>query len=114
MIDLSEAYCAKVYEDKDTDKIFHITSGIPNKHRQGGQSAQRFARIREQKIVEYFKRINEKISDIEGKIVIAISFVYQNRFNKYLSSQNKSKIVKNITTEYGGLAGVYQARDIQI
>ena len=37
----------------------HMTSGIPGKTRAGGQSAQRFARIRESAAKEFFKRVAE-------------------------------------------------------
>jgi peptide chain release factor subunit 1 len=38
-----------------------LTSGIPGKTRAGGQSAQRFARIRESMAKEFFKRVAESI-----------------------------------------------------
>ena len=37
----------------------HMTSGIPGKTRAGGQSSQRFARIRESMAKEFFKRVAE-------------------------------------------------------
>ena len=39
----------------------HMTSGIPGKTRAGGQSAQRFARIRESAAKEFFKRVAENM-----------------------------------------------------
>lgn len=39
----------------------HMTSGIPGKTRAGGQSAQRFARIRESAAKEFFKRVAEAL-----------------------------------------------------
>jgi len=39
----------------------HMTSGIPGKTRAGGQSAQRFARIRESAAKEFFKRVAEEM-----------------------------------------------------
>lgn len=43
-----------------------ITSGVPRKHRAGGQSARRFQRIREGKIIEFYKRIAEHAKELFG------------------------------------------------
>ncbi|MCK4996772.1 peptide chain release factor aRF-1 [Candidatus Pacearchaeota archaeon] len=44
--------------------LHHMTSGIPGKTKCGGQSAQRFARIRESAAKEFFKRIAERMKDL--------------------------------------------------
>jgi peptide chain release factor subunit 1 len=41
----------------------HMTSGIPGKTRAGGQSAQRFARIRESMAKEFFKRVADHMKN---------------------------------------------------
>jgi len=41
----------------------HMTSGIPGKTRAGGQSSQRFHRIRESMAKEFFKRVAEHMKD---------------------------------------------------
>ena len=114
VIDLTEAYCSKIYSDGEIEKIFEISSGVPSKIKAGGQSARRYARIREQKIVEYFKRINERLSDVESKFIIGISFVYQNRLEKYLSTENKKKIIKFTSIEYSGFTGCHQLRNMEM
>ena len=68
----------------------------------------RFERLREGSIVEWFKRINEYLKEIDGNIYVGINFVYKERFRKYLSTENKNKIMEFGKTEYSGLSGIYQ------
>lgn len=46
-------------DGKHIKLLQHMTSGIPGKTRAGGQSSQRFARIRESLAKEFFKRVAE-------------------------------------------------------
>jgi len=48
-----------VLDGKHIKLLQNLTSGIPGKTRAGGQSAQRFARIRESAAKEFFKRVAE-------------------------------------------------------
>ncbi|MCS7125485.1 MAG: peptide chain release factor aRF-1 [Aigarchaeota archaeon] len=41
-----------------------FTSGVPGKHRAGGQSARRFERLREMSLNEYYKRVGEHANQI--------------------------------------------------
>ncbi|MEN2975146.1 MAG: peptide chain release factor aRF-1 [Candidatus Caldarchaeales archaeon] len=41
-----------------------FTSGVPGKHRAGGQSARRFERLREMSLNEYYKRVGEHANSI--------------------------------------------------
>ncbi len=50
-----------VLDGKHIKILQHLTSGIPGKTRAGGQSAQRFARIRESMAKEFFKRVAESM-----------------------------------------------------
>ena len=59
VIDLDECYCADVYSDGEIVKRFGEHSSVPNKHKKGGQSAARFARIRE----------NEKCAGLQNQAV---------------------------------------------
>jgi peptide chain release factor subunit 1 len=91
-----------------------ITSGIPGKHRAGGQSARRFERIREAQLNEFFKRIgnyaNEiflSITDLKG-IIIGGPGPTKYDFEKegYLDYRLKDMIVNKIDTGYIGEQGV--------
>jgi len=109
IVDLSECYCAQVMSDGEINKIMHLTSEVPNKHKKGGQSAPRFARIRENAITQWFKRINEYLKDVKAdNILLGINFMYQRRYMKHMSTYNKEKIIRTERNEYGGLSGVYQ------
>ncbi len=69
MLDTDEAYGLLIIErneasigildGKHIKLLQNMTSGIPGKTRAGGQSAQRFARIRESAAKEFFKRVAE-------------------------------------------------------
>jgi len=48
-----------ILDGKHIKSLQRMTSGIPGKTRAGGQSAQRFARIRESMAKEFFKRVAE-------------------------------------------------------
>jgi len=108
LVDYDEAYFAEVYTDGEIKKIFSEQSYVPKKHKKGGQSAARFARIREEKIKQWFKKINELLKSSEGEIIIGISSIYQNHFKKYLSSSNQRKILSWEKSEYSSLSGIYQ------
>ena len=109
---MSETYCANIYEDGEIEKVFQFDSHVPRKHKAGGQSQHRFERDREQAIIQYFNEINVKLKGIQTDIVIAINFIYKNWFENYLSTENKRKIIRYTSTEYGGEIGVYQFRNI--
>jgi len=85
-----------------------ITSGIPGKHRAGGQSARRFERLREAQVKEYYKRVGEhannvflKIPDLKG-IIIGGPGPTKSDFESgdYLHYTIKSKILGIVDTAY--------------
>jgi len=112
IIDLSETYCANIYDDGEIEKIFEFESHVPRKHKAGGQSQHRFERDREQAIIQYFNKINNKLKEVDTKFIIAINFIYKNWLSNYLSTENKQKIIRFTSTEYGGETGCYQFRNM--
>jgi len=52
-----------ILDGKHIKILQHLTSGIPGKTRAGGQSSQRFHRIRESMAKEFFKRVAEYMKD---------------------------------------------------
>ncbi len=50
-----------ILDGKNIKLLQNMTSGIPGKTRAGGQSSQRFARIRESMAKEFFKRVAEAV-----------------------------------------------------
>ena len=107
-MDFEEAYCANVYTDGEIEKVFHLHSEVPHKMKVGGQSAKRFARIRDNEIKLWYKKLNQYLMRVEGPIFTAISFVYKPNFVKHLHTYVKEKITRYDRHEYGGLTGIYQ------
>jgi len=108
VLDYDEACYCDVYSDGEMDIKWKLHSEVPHKHRKGGQSAARFSRIRDNEITQWFKRINEYMKKLDGKIYLGMSKIYYNRFLKNLSTYNKEKIKVRMNCEYSGVTGVYQ------
>ncbi|OIO80107.1 hypothetical protein AUJ84_04530 [Candidatus Pacearchaeota archaeon CG1_02_32_132] len=53
-----------ILEGKEIKLISKLTSGVPGKVRAGGQSSQRFARITEGLVKEFFRRVSEEMKEI--------------------------------------------------
>lgn len=115
VIDNEEAAIA-VAKDRDLVMVKKFTSGVPGKHRAGGQSARRFERLREQSLNEYYKRVADHANEIflqfpniKGIIVggpgpTKEEFVEGDRL--HYSFRNKIKIVD---TSYSGENGIKEA-----
>ena len=67
VIDSTEAVVATVRGQR-MEVLQEFTSGIPGKHRAGGQSARRFERIREQAMNDYFRRVATHSYELLGKV----------------------------------------------
>ena len=91
-----------------------ITSGVPGKHRAGGQSARRFERLREAKLLSYFKRIGQhandiflSVPDLKGLIIGGPGPTkYDFEKGDYLNYRLKDKIIATVDTAYVGEQGV--------
>ena len=113
VIDTNEAILATLRGQRmNVQKEF--TSGIPGKHRAGGQSARRFERIREAAVNDYFKRVarhtNEmfsQITDLRGIILGGPGPTkYDFEEGEYLNYVLKQKIIATIDTSYVSERGV--------
>ena len=62
VIDRREATIASM-KGKKINILTHITSGVPGKHKAGGQSQRRFDRVIEQAAHEFLKRIGDHMND---------------------------------------------------
>ena len=62
VIDRNEATIG-LLEGKQIKKLQHMTSGVPGKTEKGGQSAARYARIREGMAKEFFRRVSEAVKN---------------------------------------------------
>lgn len=91
-----------------------VTSGIPGKHRAGGQSARRFERLREMEVKAYFKRVGKHVNslflqvpDLKG-IIIGGPGPTKYDFEKgdYLQYELKERVLATVDTSYTGDAGL--------
>jgi len=91
-----------------------ITSGVPGKHRAGGQSARRFERLREAHLQSYYKRIGQhaneiflSLPDLKGVIIGGPGPTkYDFEKGEYLHYTLKDKIIATIDTAYVSEQGV--------
>ena len=91
-----------------------LTSGVAGKHRQGGQSARRFERLRENELNEYFHRIAghaQKIFIDEHKIsglIIGGPGPTKENFLKeeYLDYRLQKNVLATIDSSYSGSEGI--------
>ena len=113
LVDSTEATVATVRGQR-MEILQEFNSGIPGKHRAGGQSARRFERIREQAMNDYFHRVAkhtlESLSKVQGLKGIIIGgpgpTKYEFEEGDYLNYQLKEKILATVDTSYVGDQGV--------
>ncbi len=116
LVEVEEATFA-VAEGPRVEIVKEITSGIPGKHRAGGQSARRFERLREMEINEYFKRVGRYANDIFLSIenfkglIVGGPGPTKDEFLKgdYLDYRLKQKVIAVVDTSYSGWEGVKEA-----
>ncbi|MGD0177910.1 MAG: peptide chain release factor aRF-1, partial [Candidatus Bathyarchaeia archaeon] len=113
VIDSTEAVVAMVRGQR-MEVLREFTSGIPGKHRAGGQSARRFERIREQAMNDYFRRVGThayellvKVQGLKGLIIGGPGPTKQDFVEgDYLNYMLKEKIMATVDTSYVGEQGV--------
>jgi len=113
VIDATSAILATL-QGKRLNIIREVTSGVPGKHRAGGQSARRFERLREMRLQEYFRRVgnhaNEaflEVPNLKGLILAGPGPTkYDFKKGDYLHYTLKNKLIDVIDTAYVGEQGV--------
>ena len=96
-----------------------VTSGVPGKHRAGGQSARRFERLREMALNEYYRRVGEHINELYLKIPNLKGIIFggpgptKNEFleRDLLHYELKDKVLTVVDTAYTGIEGVKEVVD---
>jgi len=113
LIDSSGATYA-ILKGKRLQVAKEITSGIPGKHRAGGQSARRFERLREMELNEFFHRAGKhadevflQVSDLQG-LIIGGPGPTKDQFVKgdYINYTLKEKTLAVLDTSYTGEPGL--------
>ena len=118
LMDNKEATFA-LLKGKRADILKEITSGVPGKHRAGGQSARRFERLREASLHEYYKRVGKtadalflEVPNLKGIIIAGSAGTKEDfRKGKYLHYELDAKILATIDTAYTGKEGVKEVVD---
>ena len=113
VIDANEA-CIGVTVGERVDIVWHDTSMVPRKHHKGGQSAQRFARGRDEALKGWLRKVAEKLVDqftrsgnmVDIDIVVGGPGMTKDRFVKELPGyvyENVSAIKNCGYTDENGL-----------
>src|SRR5215213_5896942 len=91
-----------------------LTSGVAGKHRQGGQSARRFERLRDNELNEYYRRVadyGQKIFideyNVKGIIIGGPGPTKENFLREeYLDYRLQKSVIATLDTSYSGEEGV--------
>ena len=91
-----------------------LTSGVAGKHRQGGQSARRFERLRDNELNEYYHRVADHVKqvfidqyNVKGTIVGGPGPTKENFLKEeYLDYRLQNSIIATLDTSYSGEEGV--------
>ena len=103
-----------ILKSKNLEVVQEITSGVPGKHRAGGQSAQRFERQREAKLLEYFNRVGKHVNEIFLEVPNLKGIIlggpgptkYDFEKGDYMQYSLKDKIIAVLDTAYVDEQGV--------
>jgi peptide chain release factor subunit 1 len=118
VIDRKEATIA-IMRGKRVEIIKNLTSGVPGKHKAGGQSQRRFDRLIELAAHEFLKRIGDHINeaflsheDLKGVIIGGPGHTKEDFVNgDYLHHEIKQKIITTVDTSYTGDFGIREVID---
>lgn len=114
VIDRKEATFATL-KGKKENVLGHLTSGVPGKHKAGGQSQRRFDRVIEDAAREFLKRIGDHMNeaflplkdDLKGIVLGGPGFTKNDFYEgDYLHYELKDKVITTIDTSYTGEEGI--------
>ncbi len=115
-IDAKDAGWGLLHGDK-IEVLSQTGSGVAGKHRQGGQSAKRFQKLREMELTFYFNRVADvtreffiDIYKIKGLIISGPGPTKEDFINgNYLEYRLQNMIINTIDASYAGAEGVREA-----
>jgi len=115
-IDAKDAGWGLLHGDK-LEVLKQTGSGVAGKHRQGGQSAKRFQKLREMELQYYFNRVAEitreyfiDIYQVKGLIISGPGPTKEEFVNKeYLEYRLQNNIIATIDASYSGAEGIREA-----
>lgn len=99
------------------DVLDHTGSGVAGKHRQGGQSAKRFQKLREMELTYFYNRIAKTtreffidMYEIKGLIISGPGPTKEEFINgNYLEYRLQNMIIATIDSSYSGAEGIREA-----
>jgi len=115
-IDAKDAGWGLLHGDK-IEVLSQTGSGVAGKHRQGGQSAKRFQKLREMELTYYFNRVADvtreffiDIYKIKGLVISGPGPTKEDFINgNYLEYRLQNMIINTIDASYAGAEGVREA-----
>ena len=115
-IDSKDAGWGLLHGDK-IEVLSQTGSGVAGKHRQGGQSAKRFQKLREMELTYYFNRVAETtreyfidIYPIKGLVISGPGPTKEDFINgNYLEYRLQDMIISTIDSSYSGAEGIREA-----
>ncbi|MDH3192128.1 MAG: peptide chain release factor aRF-1, partial [Nitrosopumilus sp.] len=115
-IDAKDAGWGLLHGDK-IEVLSQTGSGVAGKHRQGGQSAKRFQKLREMELSYYYNRVAETtreyfidIYPIKGLIISGPGPTKEDFINGgYLEYRLQNMIISTIDSSYSGAEGIREA-----
>ena len=119
VVDRKEATIATL-KGKKVNILTHLTSGVPGKHKAGGQSQRRFDRVIDLAAHEFKKRIGQHMNDdfldlkddLKGIIIGGPGFTKEEFIQgDYLQYELKDKIIATVDTSYTGEPGIREVID---
>ncbi|MCQ2977233.1 MAG: peptide chain release factor aRF-1 [archaeon] len=114
VIDRNEATIATL-KGKRIDVVANLTSGVPGKHKAGGQSQRRFDRVIDQLAHEFLKRIGKHMNDaflpikddLRGVVLGGPGHTKNDFFEgEYMQYEIKDKVLTTVDTSYTGEFGI--------
>lgn len=115
-IDTKDAGWGLLHGDK-IEVLRETSSGVAGKHRQGGQSARRFERLREMELSYYYNRVAETTKEffidiypIKGLIVSGPGPTKEDFLKEnYLEYRLQNMVISTLDTSYSGSEGIREA-----
>lgn len=115
-IDAKDAGWGLLHGDK-IEVLAQTGSGVAGKHRQGGQSAKRFQKLREMELTYYFNRVAQTtreyfidIYPVKGLVISGPGPTKEDFINgSYLEYRLQNNIIATIDSSYSGSEGIREA-----
>ncbi len=115
-IDAKDAGWGLLHGDK-IEVLNHTGSGVAGKHRQGGQSAKRFQKLREMELSYFYNRVAQTtreyfidIYPVKGLIISGPGPTKEDFINgNYLEYRLQNNIINTIDASYSGAEGIREA-----